>query len=141
MKHNFIVLALTAAVASAQDQCSWTPPVSTSSDPEPLPFDPPSNPFVNPPFTPVFSIRDQLCYKKQADASEGWNWFDIEAQIQGYQDTITDFRNNITAIQRCEAEKLTIWKQQYPFSCPATQPTAEDWKNFLPTAEQLSLNS
>ena len=36
---------------------------------------------------------------------------------------------------------MEVWKKRYPFECPATTPTFENYKLFLPTASQNDLKN
>ena len=138
MKNSFVVLALSAAFASAQDlSCTWSPTTSVSPSSSSGPDFPIDFPFDFTETKPTFP--DILCKKKPADPTDNWDWWDVEGQISSLKDSVTFFRNTISSIQKCEEEALTSWKKQYPFSCPATQPSVEDWKLFVPTPDLLTL--
>ena len=47
-------------------------------------------------------------------------------------------RDRVKTIEDCQTLALTNWKLQYPFTCPATEPAAEDYNQFLPTEAQLT---
>jgi len=47
-------------------------------------------------------------------------------------------RDRVKAIEDCQISTTTAWKLQYPFFCPATEPAAEDYNQFLPTEAQLT---
>ena len=128
MKHSFVVLALSAAYASAEDQCTYQPPevpdvgVSVVVD---------STPVVV--ATPEPKITDFLCFAKGKDPNESKDWFDVQAEIDSLEQKIIGRRNNITNILECQENALTEWKAQYPFECPAVEPSVEDWESYLVT--------
>lgn len=135
MKYSFVVLALSAAYASAQDQCTYQPPeapVVIDVQPDD------TTPVVV--VTPKVKITDFLCFAKGKDPNEALSWFDVQAEIDSLEASITQRRNQIINVRECEENALTAWKEQYPFECPSVEPSVEDWESFLVSQEQLDLN-
>ena len=131
---SFIVLALSAASVASQ-QCSYVPP--TINIPSPSVPSLPTTPSIPQPSVPTISITDNLCL--QPGSTPTSTWFDVQADIDNLNGSITGLRNSIATVRGCEATALEAWKVQYPFSCPATAPTAENWQSFLPSSSLLAL--
>lgn len=133
MYKSFTVLAVIATHAAAQ-QCVWPPvdnsvPVVVPDIPTPDPVDVP---------TP-FDITEHLCKAENyKDLSNLDSWWNIDAQIVSLEANIKSLRDRVKAIEDCQISTTTAWKLQYPFFCPATEPAAEDYNQFLPTEAQLT---
>ena len=97
----------------------------------------PSTPTVPTITVPTVSITDNLCFQPGATATS--SYFDVQAEIDGLNGTIASLRASIDTVRGCEATALEAWKVQYPFSCPATAPSFENYQSFLPTASLLAL--
>ena len=97
----------------------------------------PTTPSVPTPSIPTVSVTDNLCYQPGATATS--SYFDVQAEIDGLNGTISALRASIDTVRGCEATALEAWKLQYPFSCPATKPNFENYQSFLPTASLLAL--
>ena len=130
---SFIVLALSAAYAAANLCTPFFPPQDNSSSGSS------NNNTSNDSGSGGSggandsndSPANNLC--KEPDTPLNETWSDVQSDIDDLKTKIDTKTSRKADIQKTCDDALTEWKKLYPFECPATKPTYDDYKSFIPS--------